>query len=87
MENTECNECGKIDNVFNLDFKNKLGKCPFCIAASIAGTVFGWFFAYASLVVLLNPIMYWFFVSVASLFSLLLLAHIIAFLINNKKSQ
>ena len=86
---SQASGCGGCGSGFNLlkssSYKDKLGKCPFCIAASLIGMIFGWaFFISFSLsnIVIINN---WILLYVSLFFTILFLAHMIAYYIRNKK--
>jgi len=81
-----CNSCNpSLKNVFNA--KQKLGKCLFCIIASVIGTIFGWSAFISFFITSYNSKLIWILFWIAFAFTLLLSAHGIAYFIRNKKSK
>ena len=84
--NNECGSCGQdsVKNIVSVS-PNKLGRCLFCVAVSYTGTVVGWamfcFFSILKPIPLLADLFFY----GAILFSLLLLAHMIAYTIRKRK--
>jgi len=73
-----CNVCELYLKHFSKP-KEKLGRCYFCIIASVVGTIIGWGLFILLLEINANLYFLWILFSITCFFTLLLLVHIIAY--------